>query len=200
MNLLKTGQKLSLCFQKDGNLVEIICDILNVMDDRLVIELPPYFMRYIEYLDVGKRLTIKVFSKVGTIDFNTVVITSPLEDNFSVELDYNAMKLTPSKDIPVIKAIELMNMKTEDSSMTVKTFEISTEYIKFYSDLSLKIGTDYDCELLLPKDYGTISFRITLTELDPVYDNEYTAVFSTMTENARQTLLYYMYVYSSNSD
>ena len=200
MDLLKSGQKLSLSFQKEGNLVEITCVIAQVLEDRLVIELPPYFMRYIKYLEVGKRLTVKVFSKLGTVDFNTVVISSPLEENFSVELDYNAMKLTPGKDIPFINAIELMNLKSKDETLTVKTFEISTEYIKFYSDKVLIVGDVFDCELLLPKDYGTIIFKITLTENDPVYDNEYTAVYSMMSEENRQALLYYMYLYSNNSD
>ncbi len=200
MDLLKPGQKLCICFQKEGNLVEIICTISQILDDRLVIDLPPYFMRYIAYLEVGCRLTVKVFSKLGTVDFNTIVITSPLEDNFSVELDYNAMKLTPGKDIPFINDIELMNIKSGETALTVKTFEISTEYIKFYSDNLLKIGEVFDCELILPKDYGTISFKITLTEVDPVYDNEYTAVYFTMTEDDRQALLYYMYLYSNNTD
>ena len=200
MDLLKPGQKLNLCFQKDGNFVEITSVITQVLSDRLVIDLPPYFMRYIEFLEVGRMLTVKVFSKIGTIDFNTVVITSPLEDSFSVELDYNAMKLTPGKDLPVINAIELMNIKSNDIEMTVKTFKLSTEYVKFYSDKPLKIGEIFDCELLLPKDYGTIKFKITLSEVDPVYDNEYTAMYSTMSEDDRQTLLYYMYLYSNNTD
>ena len=65
MELLKTGQKLSIFFQKEDNLVEMSCTISAVMDDRIVIELPKYFMRYIEYLDVGCKLTVKVFSKIG---------------------------------------------------------------------------------------------------------------------------------------
>ena len=107
MELLKPGQKLSISFQKEDKLVEIMCVISEVFEDRLVIELPQYFMRYIEYLDVGCKLTVKVFSKIGTVDFNTIVISSPLEDDFSVELDYNAMKLTPSEEMPVVNGLAL---------------------------------------------------------------------------------------------
>lgn len=105
MDLLKAGQKLSILFQKEDSLVEIACVISALLEDRIVIDLPQYFMRYIEYLDVGCSLTIKAFSKIGTVDFNTIVITSPLEDEFSVELDYNAMKLTPNDEIPVVDAV-----------------------------------------------------------------------------------------------
>ena len=64
MDLLKSGQKLSIFFQKEDKLVEIACVISQMLEDRIAIELPPYFMRYIEYLDVGCTLTIKVFSKM----------------------------------------------------------------------------------------------------------------------------------------
>ena len=82
-------------------------------------------MRYIEYLEVGEPLTIKVFSKIGTVDFNTIVISSPLEDEFSVELDYNAMKLTPTEEIPMVEAVEVMNVIFGEQVFRVNTFEIA---------------------------------------------------------------------------
>lgn len=198
MDLLKIGQKLNLYFIKDSNIVEICCKIADVFEDRLVIDLPQYFMRYIEYLEVGCPLTIKVFSKLGTVDFNTVVISSPLEDEFSVELDYNAMKLTPSEEIPFINAILPLYMKQGDNELQVKTFEVSTEYVKFYSNNSIAINENFECELVLPKDYGKIKFRATIIEIDPVYDNEIKANYSNMSEVDRQNLLYYMYLYSND--
>lgn len=200
MDLLKSGQKLGLFFQHEGNIVEITSKIAEVLPDRLVIDLPPYFMRYIKYLEVGCPLTVKVFSKLGTIDFNTIVITSPLEDDFSVELDYNAVKLTPTEEIPSVEAIEVLNVIVDETVLQLKTFEIATEYIKFYSDKIFAVNDTFECELILPKDYGTIKFRATVVEIDPVYDNEYKAVYSNMTEEARATLLYYMYLYSNDSD
>lgn len=200
MDLLSSGQKLNIIFPREGKIVEIACTISDVLDDRIVIELPQYFMRYIEFLEVGCPLTVKVFSKLGTIDFNTVVISSPLEEEFSVELDYNAMKLTPGSDIPVVQAMENLNIKFEESVLKVRTFELSTEYVKFYSDRKFALNESFDCELILPKNYGIITFRGTISEIDPVYDNEFTAAYSNMTETDRQTLLYYMYLYSNNAD
>lgn len=199
MDLLSEGQKLSLSFEKDGNVVEIISTISSIQDDRLVVDLPPYFMRYIEFLDEGKQLTAKAFSKMGTIDFNTVVIVSPLEDgNFTIELDYNALKLTPNENIPFISAIESMQMTLDNDSFSVKTFEISTDYIKIHSNHALNIGDNYSCKLYLPSDYGIISFKASVISKDEVYDNEFTLSYYSMTEYDRQALLYYMYVYSNS--
>lgn len=198
MDLLQPGQKLGINFQKEEKLVEIFCTISKVFDDRINIDLPPYFMRYIDFLDVGKRLTLKVFSKIGTIDFNGIVINSPLEDDFTVELDYNAMKLTPGEELPVIDAIEKVVIKKGEETIVAKTIEISTENLKFYSEKTFEQDESFNCELILPKDYGTISFRATVTYVDVVYQNEYTVSYSYMNEYDRQSLLYYMYIYTSN--
>ncbi len=200
MDLLREGQKVTLFFQKNSNMVEMSCEIEKLYDDRMDLVLPQYFMRYVEFLQVGAKLTAKVFSKLGTIDFNTVVISSPLEDNFTIELDYNSLKLTAGSEIPKIEAVEKLEIKLQDEIYTTKTFEISTEYIKFNSDKKLLIGESLDCTLKLPKTYGIINFRAAVSEIDAIYSNEITANISTMTENDRQNLLYYMYVYTTNSD
>ena len=75
-------------------------------------------MRYIEFLQVGKKVTAKAFSKLGTIDFNTIVIAAPLEENFTIELDYNSLKLTSGEFLPVIRAVENIEFIKEDVTRT----------------------------------------------------------------------------------
>lgn len=200
MDLFNEEQKIALSFVKDNMMVEMICSIDKIYEDRLSLNLPQYFMRYINYLQVGNRVTAKVFSKLGTIDFNTVIITSPLEDVFFIELDYNSLKLTPSNEIPVINATESLTIIKNSEIFNLKTLEISTDYIKFYSDKKFKLEEAVDCNINLPNNYGAIRFKATISNIDEVYDNEYTASFTTMTENDRQTLLYYMYMYTKDFD
>jgi len=200
MDLLTEGQKLTLYFKKDKNLVEMSCTIEKVRDDRLDLILPQYFMRYIQFLQVGKKLTAKVFTKLGTIDFNTVVILSPLEDTFTIEMDYNSMKLNPGEKIPVVNAIEWLDFRYNDEILNLKTFELSTEHVKFYCDKKISLNTTVDASLNLPKDYGIIKFKGIIIEEDPVYENEYKMIYTTMTEQDKQSLLYYMYMYSKETD
>ena len=199
MDLLSVEQKIALLFQKGENLVEMTCVIDNVRDDRLELSLPQYFMRYIDCLQVGARLTAKAFSKLGTIDFNTVVITSPLEDIFSIEVDANAVKLTPGKELPVVNAIESIDITSNKGQMSTKTIELSTEYVKITSNIKLDVDDKLDCILQLPKDYGTIKFRAIVADVDDVFDDEYKIKFLTITESSLQDLLYYMYMYSKET-
>ncbi len=200
MDLIKKGQKLTLFFQKSSYMVEMTCTVEEVFEDRLVLNLPQYFMRYVEYLQVGHEVTAKAFSKLGTIDFNAMIITSPLEEAFSIEMDPNAMKLTPGSEIPVVDAIEPIDVIRDSGVVKLKTFKISTEYLKFYSDENFNVDEFVDCSLNLPKDYGIIKFRAMVSEVDPVFDNEYTIRYLNLTEDDIQTLLYYMYMYSSTTE
>ena len=200
MDFFTEGQKIALIFQKKSKMVEMICSIEKVSDDRLNLILPQYFMRYVEFLQVGKKLTAKAFSKLGTIDFNTIVISSPMEEYFTIELDYNSIKLTSNDDISVVRAIENLEIIRKNESFMVKTIELSTGFVKFTSNNKLAIEEVLECNLKLPKDYGIINFKATVFENDPIYTNEYSAVYTTMTEKARQALLYYMYVYSNETD
>lgn len=199
MDLLTKGQKLTLFFLKENNMVEMNCAVESVKDDRIELNLPPYFMRYIDFLQVGSKMTAKVFSKLGTIDFNTIIINSPLEDSFTIEFDYNSVRLTPGNKMPVINAIEIVEVYKENVKQ-YKTFEITTDYFKFSSDEKFNVEEEFEGCIILPKDYGIIKFKAVITEIDPIYANEYTALFTTMEETARQNLLYYMYVYSNDTD
>ena len=199
MDLLSIGQKVTLYFQKENNMVEMTCNVESLKDDRIVLTLPQYFMRYVDFLQVGKKVTAKAFSKLGTIDFNTIIITSALEDYFTIELDYNSLRLTPGSEMPKIDAIEILEVY-KDEAKRYKTFEITTDYLKFSSEDKFELEEEFEGAIILPKDYGIIKFKAVITEIDAVYTNEHTALFTTMQEDSRQNLLYYMYVYSKDTD
>lgn len=199
MELFNEGQKIALLFNKNNNIVEMVCSIEEVFYDRLNLVLPQYFMRYIEYLQVGAELTAKVFSKLGTIDFNTIIINSPLDETFTIELDYNAINLTSGEDVPTIKSVDLLEITVNDEFIKVKTFELSTEFVRFISNRDFSIGDNIEGVLILPKNYGKIDFIAEISEIDPIYTNEFTATFTTITEQAKQDLLYYMYMYTKDA-
>ena len=134
------------------------------------------------------------------MDFNTVVIYSPLEDTFTIEMDYNSMRLTAGSEIPLIKAVEHLEIILPDGIKNVKTFELSTDFIKFTSDKNFSLKEIIEGNLRLPRDYGIINFKAIISNIDPIYNNEYTAEYITMTEADRQTLLFYMYMYSKDID
>ena len=95
MNLLSKEQKIALIFQKGDNLIEIICTIEKIYDDRLELALPQYFMRYIDSLQVNSSVTAKVFTKFGTIDFNSVITVLKIISTFSFFSSIERRRFSP---------------------------------------------------------------------------------------------------------
>lgn len=199
MYLFKENQRVALYIEKNDMQVEIVCTIDRVCTDRLFLNLPKYFMRYIDILKVGTKIMVKVFAKSGTIDFNSIIITSPLEESFAIELDYNAIKFVDDNDIMIIEDILPLIIKTKDETINTKTIEISNKDLKFISEEGkFKINQDLNFSLQLPKDYGIINFRGIITQIDEIYENEYTTTYSIISDKDRQNLLYYIYMYNNN--
>jgi len=201
MDLLNIGQKVTLSFVKENKIVEVISVISDIYSDRMTVDLPTYFMRYIQYLSVGSRLTAKVFSKIGTLNFNSIILKSPLEGDFTIELDRNSIKIEPADEIPPINAIETLYIKKsgEEDELVCNTFEISMNGVKFNSNTELKVNSEVACRLDLPENIGIISFTALIKERSLLYDSEYTAIYMTVTEEVRENLLYYMYMYSQKN-
>ena len=65
----------------------------------------------------------------------------------------NSINLTTGDSIPVVKAVEYLQIEDGDSVKKVKTFELSTEYLKFYSDkTTLKGVKGKEVEYLISKE------------------------------------------------
>ena len=205
MELIKIGQKLNIILNLDTNdndtndVVEMTCKITGYKKDRIELELPGYFMRYIKYLQPGNKFTSKVFTKLGTIDFNSVIIISPEMGQFTIEFDPNAYNLVPSSNAQ-IGAVEDLYITKNGNRKKYKTFEISMTHLGFNSYDNFEKGERFDCELVLPKNYGIIKIGAILNEVDIIYDTEYKIVYSTISEEDRNKLLYYLYLYSINAD
>ena len=199
MNLFKKDQRVALYIEKKDIVVEIVCTINKILDDRLILNLPQYFMRYIDILQVGTKLMAKVFSKLGTIDFNSIIISSPLEDSFAIELDYNAIKFVDNADLTVIEEIHPLKINDNIEEITAETIEISTQNLKFtYQENKFKLNQILDFTLHLPKNYDIINFKGIISHIDEIYENEYTVTYSIISDVARQNLLYYIYMKNMN--
>lgn len=199
MNLFKKDQRVALYIEKKDIVVEIVCTINKILDDRLILNLPQYFMRYIDILQVGTKLMAKVFSKLGTIDFNSIIISSPLEDSFAIELDYNAIKFVDNADLTVIEEIHPLKINDNTEEITAETIEISTQNLKFtYQENKFKLNQILDFTLHLPKNYDIINFKGIISHIDEIYENEYTVTYSIISDVARQNLLYYIYMKNMN--
>ena len=195
MSLVREGQKLNLIFSKDYKTVEITCVITEVLYDRLMLELPKSFMRYINYLSTGCEVSVRVFSTVGLLAFNSVIINGGLEDIFSIEYDEELVRMEPYADSDPVE--EILEMKIKDVknaiSHSAKSIEIGARGVKFICESQLDLETVYDFVLMTDEEYGNIEFSGLINSVDPVFTNEYVMSYTKISGNDRQNILRFIY-------
>lgn len=195
MSLVREGQKLNLIFSKDYKTVEITCVITEVLYDRLMLELPKSFMRYINYLATGCEVSVRVFSTVGLLAFNSVIINGGLEDIFSIEYDEELVRMEPYADSDPVE--EILEMKIKDVknaiSYSAKSIEIGARGVKFICESQLDLETVYDFVLMTDEEYGNIEFSGLINSVDPVFTNEYVMSYTKISGNDRQNILRFIY-------
>ena len=195
MNLVREGQKLNLIFNKDDRLVEITCSVSAVEFDRLIVELPKSFMRYINYLSTGCTVSVRVFSSVGLLAFNSIIINGGLEDIFSIEYDENLVRLEPYMESTPLEEILEMSIKDVKKATvySAKTIEIGAKGIKFICEKNLEQNTIYDFVLMAGEEFGNIEFSGLINSRDEVFPDEYMMSYTKISANDRQNILRFIY-------
>lgn len=194
MNLVREGQKLNLIFNKGDKTVEITCVITAIEFDRLIVELPKSFMRYIEFLASGCEVSVRVFSTAGILAFNSIIINGGLEDIFSIEYDENSVRMEPYTESP--SAEEILDLIIKDKSGNVyqaKTIEIGTKGLKFVCENKLELETIYDFTLITNEEFGNIEFTGLINNYDEVFPEEYVMSYTKISGIDRQNILRFIY-------
>ncbi len=194
MNLVREGQKLNLIFNKGDKTVEITCVVAGIEFDRLLVELPKSFMRYIEFLSTGCEVSVRVFSTAGILAFNSIVINGGLEDFFSIEYDENAVRMEPYTESPSIEEIlELLIKDKSGRSYAAKTIEVGTKGLKFVCEEKLELETIYDFTLITNEEFGNIEFTGLINSYDEVFPEEYVMSYTKISGIDRQNILRFIY-------
>ena len=160
MGLFQENQKAKIIFEADNKIVEMDCYIEKIYYDRLKLGLPKAADRYTPYLKVGNPITINVFSHVGVVVQDSIILTSPLEKVFTIEYDMDAVRIENRRrtkrysaggDIIIFRPL-LGNIETQ-------LIDLSTRGLRYYSDVPLEAGSEYDCKLILKPTDSKILFK-----------------------------------------
>ncbi len=195
MSLVREGQKLNLIFNKEDKTVEITCVVSEVQFDRIFVDLPKSFMRYINYLATGCEVSVRVFSTAGLLAFNSIIINGGLEEVFSIEYDENFVRMEPYSDSPSVEEIINMTIKDPKSNQiyAAKTIEIGTKGVKFLCEDALEIDSVYDFVIMADEEYGNIEFSGLINGNDEVFPNEYEMSYTKISGSDRQDILRFIY-------
>ena len=192
MGLFQENQKAKIIFEADNKIVEMDCYIEKIYYDRLKLGLPKAADRYTPYLKTGNSITINVFSHAGVLVQDSVILTSPLENAFTIEYDADEIRIenrrrtkrySTNSDLIIFRPL-LGNIETQ-------MLDISTRGLRYYSDVPLEAGSEYACKAILKPTSQKILFKGKILDNKGLPAGVYRMIISKIAYKDKQILFDY---------
>ncbi len=152
MKELEIGQKIRLKFNFSSLRSEsIICVIKEIENDRVSLVFPEEDQHLIKNLPEGKELEAVIYTDSGIFAFDSVVINSPLEHDFIIELPDEKNHIQRRDYIRVPLNVDLI-LKNNVTEIRTRTINIGGGGIRFLVKQELKTNDIWDFILYLPDE------------------------------------------------
>ncbi len=192
MGLFQENQKAKIIFEADDKIVEMDCYIGKIYYDRIKLELPKAANRYSQYLRTGNKITVNVFSQVGVLVQDSIILSSPLEKEFTVEYDMDAITIENRRRIKRYSAnCDIIIFRPLLGNIETQIIDISTRGLRYYSDIPLEAGAIFDCKLILKPTDNKILFKGRIADNKGLPAGVYRMVIHKIAYKDKQTLLDY---------
>jgi len=152
MQELEKGQKIRLRINLSSLRSETIsCVVKGFEDDRISLVFPDGHEHLKKHLPEGKELEAVAYTDSGIFAFDSIVINSPLEHDFVIEIP-DEKKRIQRRDY-VRAAFNLkFTIKNRDKEIEAKTVNIGGGGIRFLVKEELKTNSYWDFKLIMPDD------------------------------------------------
>lgn len=192
MGLFQENQKAKIIFEADNKIVEMDCYIEKIYYDRIRLGLPKAASRYTQYLKTGNKIKLNVFSHAGVLVQDSIILTSPMEKEFTIEYDIDEIHIDNRRRIKRYSAnCDLIIFRPLLGNIETNTIDISTRGLKYYSDIPLEAGSVYDCKLLLKPTTKKILFKGKIKDNKGLPAGVYRMVIEKIAYKDKQILLDY---------
>ena len=190
MDEIKKGQKIKLCFETTDNPdVEVDCFIKEVSKDRLSLDFSDEIFRYIDELKEGNEMIAKIFTPEGIKVFDTIILNSPLEDDFIIEYVERSLKIQRRKYIRAALDTKIIIERREFDNIITRTTEIGGGGLRFIYEGSFEPEELLGSLLYLPKQIRAIRAKGILLPNGYLPKNEHVLLFTDIDENDRCSII-----------
>ena len=130
--------------------VEVSCKILWVESDRIALAFPKKESDIAQYFHEGKDVEVIIYTDKGIFVFNSIVIESPYEPAFVIELPEEKQKIQRREYVRVSVNYNFTLLDGENKYFT-ETINIGGGGVRLKSDIEFELGSIWNFSLKLPK-------------------------------------------------
>jgi c-di-GMP-binding flagellar brake protein YcgR len=188
MGEIRENQLTKLFFSDaEGSEKELNCGIKKVYKDRIFLDYPKEIMDYVDYLQEGDDVSVKIFTPSGIKAYDAIVLNSPLENDFVIEFVENYIEIQRRKYLRMDFEAKVL-IEYDREKIVTHTIDIGGGGIRFSCEDSFEPNQTVSCHLFLP-EFPAIQAQGIIIKEKHLKDNEYVMFFTKIDEKDRTKLL-----------
>lgn len=161
------------------------CKVKNIEDDRLILDYSRVSPYYYQFLHEGAEIKLYHYTDAGIDIFDSIIITSPVDQRFEVEYPPIFTRVQRRKYTRAFVKLKIQLKDRNGILDTTETINIAGNGIKFYSNKDLIFGKMYDMFIYLDNDQIIKATGVIIK----IEGNEYVFEFAKINEKDRDKLL-----------
>ncbi len=167
----------------DGKEMVFNTHIKRVYKDRLAIKTTEEMFVYSDYLKEADEIFVTIFTPLGMISFESIIINSIFEPEFVIEYAEDGVVVQRRKFLRIPCRTKLVFELSDGTNQITNTVDLSAGAIRFYSIEHFEEEKKVYFRLFLPMQIDSISAQgVVRTETLTLPPNEHLLVFTKISE------------------
>lgn len=191
MGVIRENQQTKLLFNTaDGSEKELNCSVKKVYNDRISLNFPRETEKYVDCLQEGDDVHVKIFTPAGIKMYDAIILDSPLEGEFTIEFVEDYIKeIQRRKYLRADLNTKVIIERGEKGNIVTHTFDIGGGGLRFYSKVPLNQNENLSCLLYLPKQIHSIKARGIILKDVNLKPEEYVMMYTKIDERDRDKII-----------
>ena len=173
----------------DNTQKEFVCFVKKIQKDRISLRFPNDVLDYSEYLEEGSELEVKIFTPSGVKAFETIVIDSPLENEFVIEFDENYIEIQRRQYLRAELETKIILESESIGVVVTTTIDISGGGVRFLSDRQFRPKDRVRVMLYLPYQMTSVKALGEIIENKRLPENQFVVLFTEIEERERERIV-----------
>lgn len=193
MGEIRENQQVKLYFViEDGTEKELTFTIKKFEGDRISLNFTDETLEYIDFLNEGCEVLAKIFTPLGIKVFDSIVLDSPLEDEFVIEYIEQAEQVQRRNFIREEYKTKIIIQRLRENIIT-QTIDIGGGGIKFFYEGEFEENEKVSALLYIPVQTKSITIEATVIKNAHFQKYEHALIYDRITETDRAKIIKFCY-------
>jgi len=183
----------------DNSYKEMECLVKDIYKDRLSLTFPKEMMPYLRHLQEGEEIPISIFTPSGIRMFNSMILDSPVEEEFVVEYDENNIQVQRREYTRAKLKTKFIVERLDDENIVTHTIDIGGGGVRFFYEGTFKPKELGNCRLYLPFILASVKAQGQIIEKPYLENGVHVILFNQICESERAKIIKKCFEVEANS-